>query len=63
MIICCLEIPEFQTILGYDIVNQFVNDNTNSQDLLKDIFYKLMSSDKEIISQNISSLKKNLLCK
>lgn len=60
-----LEIPEFRILVGYELIDQFINDNFNSESLLKDIFYKLMTSEKEIIAQNISSHKKNLqsLCK
>ncbi|XP_022168453.1 mannose-6-phosphate isomerase isoform X2 [Myzus persicae] len=54
------EIPELQIIVGYDLIEQFKKDTTNSQYLLKDIFYKLMTSEKGIISQNISSHKKKL---
>lgn len=63
--LCQLEIPEFQMIVGYDLIDQFKKDTTNSQHLLKDIFYKLMTSEKEIISQSLNSHKKKLqsLCK
>lgn len=54
------EIPELQIIVGYDLIEQFKKDTTNSKYLLKDIFYKLMTSEKGIISQNISSHKKKL---
>lgn len=48
-------------MLGCELIRQFKYDATNSQNLLKDIFYKLMTLEKEIISQNISSHKKKLL--
>ncbi|XP_008187107.1 mannose-6-phosphate isomerase isoform X2 [Acyrthosiphon pisum] len=54
------EIPEFKLIVGCDLIDQFKKDTTNSQYLLKDIFYKLMTSEKGIISQNLSSHKKKL---
>lgn len=52
-------------IVGYDLIDQFKKDTTNSQYLLKDIFYKLLTSEKEIISQSLDSHKKKLqsLCK
>jgi len=52
-------------IVGYDLIDQFKKDTTNSQYLLKNIFYKLMTSEKEIISQSLYSHKKKLqsLCK
>lgn len=57
--------PEFKILIGHELIDQFKKDNTNSQVLLKDIFYKLMTSEKDIISQNISSHKEYLqsLCK
>lgn len=60
-----LEIPEFQIIVGTELITSFKEDITNPQNVLKDIFYKLMTSEKNVISQNISSHKKNLqsLCK
>lgn len=55
-------------IVGSKLINSFINDNITDdipENVLKDIFYKLMTSDKNIISQNISSHKRNLelLCK
>lgn len=52
-------------MLGCDLIRQFNDDSNNSQHLLKEIFFKLMTSDKEIISQNIKSHKNKLqsLCK
>jgi hypothetical protein len=52
-------------MLGYDLIRQFNDDINNSQILLKDIFYKLMTLEKEIISQNVKSHKSKLqsLCK
>jgi len=63
--LCYLEIPEFKIIIGNELIDQFKKDTTNSQNLLKDIFYKLMTTEKEIIVKNINSHKKNLqiLCK
>lgn len=62
---CYLEIPEFQLLVGCDIIEQFSKETSNSHNLLKDIFYKLMTSEKEIINQCVSSHKKKLqsLCK
>lgn len=62
---CHLEIPEFELMLGCELIRQFKDTATNSQNLLKDIFYKLMTLEKEIICQNIKSHKKKLqsLCK
>lgn len=54
------EIPEFQMIVGNDLIDQFKKDTGNSQYLLKDIFYKLLTSEKGIISQNLNSHKKKL---
>lgn len=52
-------------IVGSKLINSFINDITTPENVLKDIFYKLMTSDKNVISQNISSHKKKLelLCK
>lgn len=47
-------------IIGHELIIQFKNDIANSQNVLKDIFYKLMTSTKEIIVQAIISHKKNL---
>lgn len=60
-----LEIPEFQTLIGYELIDQFKNNIVNSQNILKDIFYKLMTSKKTTIIQNISNHKQYLqsLCK
>jgi len=64
-LLCQLEIPEFQSIVGYELIDKFKKDTNNSQYLLKDIFYKLLTSEKGIISQNLSTHKKKLqsLCK
>lgn len=65
MLLCCLEMPEFKIMVGDELIDQFKKENNNSQVLLKNIFYKLMTSEKDIISQNISSHKEYLqsLCK
>lgn len=65
MWLCCLEIPEFQLLVGCELIDQFSKETSNSHNLLKDIFYKLMTSEKEIISRCVSSHKKKLqlLCK
>lgn len=59
-IISFLEIPEFKKIIGDELIDQFKKEDTNKPNLLKDIFYKLMTSEKDVICQNIKSHKKNL---
>ncbi|XP_050423282.1 mannose-6-phosphate isomerase isoform X2 [Adelges cooleyi] len=54
------EIPEFKVIIGSDLIDQFKKNNSDDQTLIKHIFYKLMTTDKDIIKQSIIYHKNKL---
>ncbi|XP_050539773.1 mannose-6-phosphate isomerase [Daktulosphaira vitifoliae] len=55
-----VEIPEFQDIIGLELLKKLKEGTTNENDIVKNIFYKLMTSDKKIIKQNITSHKNKI---